>query len=24
LNNLIPWSTNDTCLPWTWYLANDF
>jgi peptidoglycan/LPS O-acetylase OafA/YrhL len=24
LNNLIPWSTHDTCLPWTWYLANDF
>jgi hypothetical protein len=24
LNNLITWSTNDTCLPWTWYLANDF
>ena len=24
LNNLIPWATADTCLPWTWYLANDF
>lgn len=24
LNNLVPWSTADTCLPWTWYLANDF
>jgi peptidoglycan/LPS O-acetylase OafA/YrhL len=24
LNNLVPWSSNDTCLPWTWYLANDF
>ncbi len=24
LNNLIPWSSQDTCLPWTWYLANDF
>lgn len=24
LNNLIPWSDQDTCLPWTWYLANDF
>jgi peptidoglycan/LPS O-acetylase OafA/YrhL len=24
LNNLIPWSEHDTCLPWTWYLANDF
>lgn len=23
LNNLIPWSSNDTCLPWTWYIAND-
>ena len=24
LNNIVPWSTDDTCLPWTWYLANDF
>ena len=20
----MPWSGQDTCLPWTWYLANDF
>ena len=24
LNNIVPWSQHDTCLPWTWYLANDF
>ena len=24
LNNLVPWSEHDTCLPWTWYIANDF
>jgi hypothetical protein len=24
LNNLVPWNEQDTCLPWTWYLANDF
>ena len=24
LNNVIPWATQDTCMPWTWYLANDF
>lgn len=24
LNNLIPWASDDTCLDWTWYLANDF
>lgn len=24
LNNVVPWSDHDTCMPWTWYLANDF
>ena len=24
LNNLIPWNKKDLCMPWTWYLANDF
>ena len=24
LNNLIPFSKVDTCMNWTWYLANDF
>lgn len=24
LNNLVPWAEHDNCLPWTWYLANDF
>ncbi|CDW85999.1 UNKNOWN [Stylonychia lemnae] len=24
LNNLIPFARDDTCMPWTWYLANDF
>lgn len=24
LNNLIPFKRDDTCMPWTWYLANDF
>jgi peptidoglycan/LPS O-acetylase OafA/YrhL len=23
LNNLIPWSSHDNCMGWTWYLAND-
>ncbi|CDW91686.1 UNKNOWN [Stylonychia lemnae] len=23
LNNLIPWNQDDTCMDWTWYLAND-
>jgi hypothetical protein len=23
LNNVIPWSKDDTCMPWTWYIAND-
>lgn len=23
LNNVIPWSSDDTCMPWTWYIAND-
>lgn len=23
LNNIIPWNENDTCMQWTWYLAND-
>ena len=21
INNLVPWSTRDGCMPWTWYLA---
>lgn len=21
---MVPFSQQDTCLPWTWYLANDF
>lgn len=24
LNNIIPWKRDDTCMPWTWYIANDF
>jgi peptidoglycan/LPS O-acetylase OafA/YrhL len=24
LNNVVPWSQQNTCLPWTWYIANDF
>jgi len=24
LNNIIPWSSDDNCMGWTWYLANDF
>lgn len=23
INNLIPWTAKDTCMNWTWYLAND-
>jgi peptidoglycan/LPS O-acetylase OafA/YrhL len=23
LNNVIPWKAVDTCMHWTWYLAND-
>jgi peptidoglycan/LPS O-acetylase OafA/YrhL len=23
INNLIPWSSHDNCMSWTWYLAND-
>ena len=24
INNLIPWDSYDSCMRWTWYLANDF
>eukprot|EP00347_Sterkiella_histriomuscorum_P020301 403338330 len=24
LNNIIPWNRDDNCMPWTWYIANDF
>jgi hypothetical protein len=24
LNNVVPWGKPNTCLPWTWYIANDF
>ena len=24
MNNVVPFNEHDTCLPWTWYLANDF
>lgn len=24
LNNIVPLSAHDTCMSWTWYLANDF
>ena len=24
INNIIPWKTFDSCMHWTWYLANDF
>ena len=23
INNLIPWSSPDNCMHWTWYVAND-
>jgi peptidoglycan/LPS O-acetylase OafA/YrhL len=23
LNNIVPWDKHDTCMSWTWYLAND-
>ena len=24
INNMIPFAAQDTCMQWTWYLANDF
>jgi len=24
INNLYPWKIGDECIPWVWYLANDF
>ena len=23
LNNIVPWGEKDTCMPWTWYIANE-
>lgn len=23
INNIVPWSENDECMAWVWYLAND-
>ena len=23
INNIVPWSQNDECIAWVWYLAND-
>lgn len=24
INNFVPWAMFDECIPWVWYLANDF
>ena len=24
INNFVPWGMLDECIPWVWYLANDF
>ncbi|CAI2387450.1 unnamed protein product [Moneuplotes crassus] len=24
INNFVPWNIMDSCMSWTWYLANDF